>query len=105
MSMWWRTPLLSLAAIFAAIGGLGGFDTHHFREYFEFAGTLVLMFWGVPIVLITLAMIWLERLMGKYGRYVMTLVCAAPGIYLYVLFLRLGGDAHYVLPAVAGIFL
>jgi len=105
MSIWLRALVLSLSGIVAAIGALGGFDTHHFPEYFEFAGGLVVIFGGIPIVALTIGMIVLEKLLGKYGRYVTTLVCAAPGLCLWVLFLVAGGgDASYALTVVACCF-
>jgi hypothetical protein len=102
MLMWWRVPLLSLFGIFAAIGVLGGFDVRHFPEYFSFVGILVIMFWGIPIIAVTLALIGFEKLLGKYGRCVVTLVCSAPALFLVVLFVQNGGgDGSYVLTAIA----
>jgi hypothetical protein len=100
--MWWRTLVLSLSGILGAIGVLGGFDAHHFPAYFEDVGALVVMFLGIPIVLVTLALIGFEKFLGRYGRAVVTLICAAPGLCLYGLFLfGGGGDAGYALTIVA----
>jgi hypothetical protein len=96
--------VLSLSGIFASIGVSGGLDAQHFPEYFMFAGILVIMFWSIPIVLITLALIGLEKLLGKYGRYVVTLICAAPALFLTILFQQGGGDRKYVFTAIACLF-
>jgi hypothetical protein len=105
MSIWLRALVLSFSGIVVAIGGLGGFDAHHFPEYFKIVGSLVVIFGGIPIVALTIGMIVLEKILEKYGRYVMTLLCAAPGLYLWVLFLvDGGGDASYVFAVVACCF-
>jgi hypothetical protein len=96
MSMWWRTLVLSLAGILGAIGVLGGFDAHHFPAYFRDAAVMAVMFLGIPIVAFTIAMIVLEKLLGKYGRSVVTLICAAPGLTFYVLYLINPGDGSYL---------
>jgi hypothetical protein len=100
MSMWWRTLVLSLSGIFAAIGALGGFDGRSFKE----VGFYVVFFLGIPIVLVTIGMIALEKLMGKYGRYAVTAVWAAPGLCLYVLAAQSGTVEGYALTAVACFF-
>ncbi len=103
MSVWCRALVLSLSGIGAAIGVAGGFDTHHFPEYFRFAGGLVALFLGIPIVVVTLGMIALERVLGKYGRYVVTFLCAAPGVAAWVLWVMGGGggDVGYLYTMVA----
>lgn len=86
--------MLSPFGIFAAIGGFGGFTARDF----EVTAFYVILLLGIPIVLVTTGMIALEKLMGKYGRCVVTAVWAAPGLCLYVLW---GG---YALTAVVCIF-
>jgi uncharacterized membrane protein YGL010W len=96
MSIWWRAPVLSLAGILGAIGVLGGFDAHHFPAYFKDAAAMAVMFLGIPIVAFTIVMIVLERFLGKYGRSVVALICAAPGLIFYVLYLINPGDGSYL---------
>jgi hypothetical protein len=99
MSMWLRTLVLSPSGIFAAIGGLGGFG-----KDFEVTAFYVVVFLGIPIILVTIGMIALEKLMGKYGRYVVTAVWAGCGLCLYVLAAQSGTVEGYALTAVACIF-
>jgi hypothetical protein len=94
MSIWLRVLLLSLSGILASIGFLGGFDVQHFPTNFEGIGLLVIMFWGIPIIIVTIVLIGLEKLLGKYGRYVVTSICAAPGLFLYLTLLQGGGDRY-----------
>lgn len=100
----WRLLLLSIAGFFAAVGGLGGFDARHFSEYVAGISFLLLLFWGIPIVVVTAILLGLEWLLGKYGRLVVTLICATPSLFLYSLYLSYGGDRGYVYSAVASIF-
>ena len=92
--------MLSLSGIFAAIGVLGGFD----GQSFKVVGFYVVVFLGIPIVLVTIGMIALEKLMGKYGRYAVTAVWAVPGLCLYVLAAQSGTVEGYALTAVACFF-
>jgi hypothetical protein len=98
--MWWRTLVLSPFGILAAIGGFGGFDARDFKV----TSFYVVVFLGIPIVLVTIGMIALEKLMGKYGRCVVTAVWAAPGLCLYVLAAQSGTVEGYALTAVACLF-
>jgi hypothetical protein len=99
--MWWRTLVLSPFGIFAAIGGFGGFTVRDF----EVTAFYVVLLLSIPIVLVTILMIALEKLMGKYGRYVVTAVWAAPGLCLYVLVAAQSGEVdRYALTSVACIF-
>ena len=95
MSIWRRKLVLSLSGIAVAIGVAGGFDAHSFPAYFIFAGTLVAMLLGIPIFALTTGLLALEKRLGRYGRYVVPTICAAPGLCLLVLFSKGGGDAGY----------
>ena len=92
--------MLSVSGIFAAIGASGGFDVRDFED----TSFYVVVFLAIPIILVTIGMIALEKLMGKYGRYVVTAVWAAPGLCLYVLAAQSGTVEGYALTAVACFF-
>jgi hypothetical protein len=96
--------MLSLSGIVGAIGVAGGFDPHHFPAYFMVAGTLVVMLLSIPIVAVTTGLLALETRLGRYGRYVVTTICAAPGLLLWVLFAQGGGDAGYAFTIVVCFF-
>jgi len=96
-----RARVLALTGIVAAIGAAGGLDPHHFPGYFLFAGTLVVLLLGIPIVVLTKGLIAIEKALGKYGRYVAAFLCAAPGLALWVLFRGGGGDAGYAFTVIA----
>jgi hypothetical protein len=100
MSTWWRRLVLSLWAIICAIGVMGGLDPHSFPAYFILAGSMVVMLLGIPIVTATIGLLALEERLGRYGRYVVTTICAAPGLGLWVLFLLIGGDSGYAFTVV-----
>jgi hypothetical protein len=90
MSRSWRLLVLSLAGIVATVAAAGGTG-----------GGLVVIFLGIPVVALTIGLIAFETRLGKYGRYVVACLCAAPGLCLWVAFLKIGGDARYVATAVA----
>jgi hypothetical protein len=100
MPIWLRAIVLSLSGILVAIGVSGGLDAHHFPAAFMEVGILVVMFLGIPIVVLTIVLMAIEHFLGKYGRRVVTSICAAPGLCLYVLALEGDGDWGYVFTAV-----